>query len=55
MSAQIAGLIAGAAINNPPMDNGTVMIKVLTSFNVWNGHHFICLVRLNSLNQLVFF
>jgi len=55
MSAQIVGLIAGAAINNPPMDHATVMTKLLTRFYIMYDHRYICLFRLNSLNQFVFF
>ena len=52
---QIAGLIAGAVINYPQGDQAMVMTKLLTSFNVLNDHPSICIFRLNSLNQFVFF
>ena len=55
MNDQVAGLIAGAVINYPPRDQATVMTKLLTSFNVLNDHRSICVFRLNSLNQFVFF
>ena len=52
---QIAGLIAGAVINSQPWDQATIMTKLLTSFNVLNDYRSMCLFRMNSLNQFVFF